>query len=51
MDDCEGFQTSLDEVSADVVETAGELGLEVKPEAVPSHDETLTNDYLFLMDA
>ena len=50
----EGFKTSVEKVTTEVVKTARELELQVKPEDVtallPSHGKTSMDEDLLLMD-
>ena len=53
MDDLKKFKTSLEEITADMLETSREVVLEMKPENVNKllnyHDKTLIDEKLLLM--
>ena len=53
-DDLEGFNTSVEKITADVVKIARELEIKVEPEDVTallqSHDKTLVDEELLLLD-
>ena len=54
MDDFEGFKTSMEATTTDMVEMAREVELEVKPEnatkVLQSHNKTVMNEELLLLD-
>ena len=52
MDDFEGIKTSLEEVTAGIVETARELEVELEnvTKLLQSHDKTLMDEELLLTD-